>query len=203
MKLKNLLLLFSLVALLMASGGCIFSPDDSGDDGGGDDGGGLQPARTTDLMMANFKTIYEGMMATEYASLLHDGYRTVLLQDTIDEWAGGDRPLADNYFDKTAEVRIHTNMFDNLTGLDPSGNLVPPIESIEVDLLERQGSWSQVDPSLDYFGQNYPSAYRCRYSVLIHFNLPGNSRLEVDQLVDFIAIKVGDNWQMLGQIGLN
>jgi len=199
MKMKNLLLLFSLVALLAAAGGCIFSPDD-------DPEVVVQEPRpralTPDIMMDNFEDIYVDMDADDYAAMLHEGYRTVLLAETIDDWAGGDHPLSDDYFDRDAEVAIHTNMFNQLTGEDPSGNPVPPIESINVDLMEKVGTWVQVDASVEYFGQNYPASYSCRYNVLIHFNLPGNSRFEVNQQVDFYALKVGDIWYMLGQKGL-
>ncbi len=199
MKWKNLFLALGLAALLATAGGCIFSPEDDSDV--------VEPeerpqALTTDIMMSNFEDIYEKMDADAYAAMLHEGYRTVLLAETIEEWAGGDRPLANDYFDRDAEVAIHTNMFNQLTGEDAEGRSVPPIESINVDQMTRVGTWTQVDPSEEYFGQQYPAAYSCRYDVLIHLNQPGSSRFEVNQAVVFYALKVGDIWLMLGQKGL-
>ena len=111
---------------------------------------------TPDIMMQNFEDIYVDMDAEDYAEMLHEGYRTVLLEATYDDWAGGDHPLSDYFFDRDTEVTIHTNMFNQLTGSDPSGNPVPPIDSINVDLMEKVGTWVQVDPSVEYFGELYP-----------------------------------------------
>ncbi len=200
MKMKKFLLLFSLLALVAVAGGCIFSPDPEDPQTIGEPD--YQPATTPDQLMANFQQIYINMDAAAYASTLHEGYRTMLLQETIDEWAGGDRPLADNYFDRETEITIQTNMFDQLSGLDAHGNIVLPIQSVDVDVMQKLVPWSQVDSSVEYFGQNYPEAYTSRYSVLLHFNLPGSFAYEVDQEVIFYVLKVGDIWQLLGQVGL-
>lgn len=201
MKMKNLLLLFSLMTLLVATGGCIFSPDD--DNGGGETSDeGLPVAITQEIMMNNFKQIYENMEYEDYENLLHEGFRMVLLQETIDSWnEAGDRPLESEYFDKTSEAGIHYNMFNDIGGFDAHGEPVPSIDRIDVEKLDIIGSWNQIDSSVEYFGQNYPTAYTARFEVLITFHLPGNTAFQVDQDVDFITIQEDDVWYLLGQIG--
>lgn len=198
MKLKNLLMLIAMLAMLAGSAGCIFSPDDSKDPP--PEVEALPKADTPDQMMANFKVIYEDMMYDEYESLLHDDYRTVLLQTTFDEWADGDNPLAELYFDKTLETTIHRNMFDGLTGIGPGGEPIPPIDSINVTTLDKDGTWDVVEPSTEYFG-GFEGAYKAQFNVLLHFNNPDQHRYEVDQTVEFYAIQIGDEWFMLGQVG--
>lgn len=199
MKLKNLLLLFAILALLVGSTGCIFSPDD-------DEGETppvveeLPPNTTPDILMSNFKVIYEGMNAGDYEALLHHDYRTILLQDTFDDWADSDTPLEQMYFDHDSEVQIHRNMFEGLGGVNEEGTTIPPIDSISVSVMDKEGIWAPVEDSEEYFGER--GAYFARYNLLMHFYKPDGNRFEVDQTVDFFVIQGDDDmWYMLGQRG--
>lgn len=201
MKLKNLLLLVAMLALLVGSTGCLFSPDDSDDD----DTPvvpGIPAATTPDILMANFKVIYESMESTEYEAMLHPDYRTILLQSTFDDWQDSDTPLTELYFDYASEVQIHRNIFEGLGGVDETGLVIPGIDSISVSILEKEGAWDNVEESEEYFGGR--GAYFARYNLLMHFNKPDGSRFEVDQIVDFFVIQGDDDlWYMLGQRGFD
>ncbi len=198
MKLKNLLMLLATLALLVGATGCIFSPDDTGSDDGGDVG--RPPNTTPDILMRNFKDIYQEMDSGEFEAILHPDYRTVLLQETFDLWEGSDNPLTELFFDRDVEIQIHRNMFEGLGGVDESGIAQPPIDSISVDLLDKEGTWEPVEESEEYFGGR--DAYKARYNLLIHFENPDNHRFEVAQRVDFYVIQ-GSNglWTMVGQKG--
>ena len=199
MKLKNLLMLLATLALLAGATGCIFSPD-PGDPEPEDEG---RPENSTpDILMANFKDIYEEMNSDDFIDQLHTDYRTVLLQETFDAWEGSDTPLTELYFDRDLEITIHRNMFEGLGGVDEAGIAQPPIDSISVDVLDKDGTWEPVEESEDYFGGR--GAFKARFNLLIYFENPGNHRFEVDQIVDFYVIKGDDNlWTMLGQKGFS
>ena len=199
MKLKNLLLLMAMLALLVGSTGCLFSPDDSDDTDTPVDEG-LPSRITPDILMSNFKIIYESMVATDYEEMLHPDYRTILLQSTFDDWEDSDTPLTELYFDYSSEVQIHRNIFEGLGGVDEGGNTIDPIDSISVSILDKEGAWDNVEESEEYFGGR--GAYYARYNLLMHFNKPDGSRFEVAQAVDFFVIQGDDDmWYMLGQRG--
>lgn len=159
-------------------------------------------ANTPDQMMANFKMIYEGMLVGEYENQMHEGFRSIILQSTFDEWAGGDNPLTQLYFNKTLENTIHGNLFGYETGVGPGGELIPPVASINVATLDKDGTWDPVEATQEYFG-DFEGAYKARYNVLIHFNNPDQHRYEVDQTIEFYAIAVEGEWFMLGQVGFD
>lgn len=199
MKLKNLLMLLATLALLVGASGCIFSPDDPPVEP--TPGGGLDDPTTPDKLMINFKEIYEDMNSGEFEALLHADYRTVLLQETFDAWEGSDNPLTELFFDKTSEVSIHRRMFENFEGVDEAGIVQPPIDSISVDVIDRDGSWEPVEESEEYFGGR--NAYKAEYDLLIYFATTGNHRFEVGQRVFFYVIQGSDGlWKMLGQKGI-
>ncbi len=199
MKLKNLMMLLATVALLVMATGCIFSPDDSEEVKPPD---GRPDATTPDKLMANFKDIYQDMDSGDFEAMLHPDYRTVLLQATFDAWEGSDNPLTELYFDRDGEVQIHRNMFEGLGGVDEAGIAKPPIDSISVAVLDKDGTWEPVEESEEYFGGR--GAYKASYNLFINFDTTENLRFEVDQRVDFYAIQ-GSNglWKMLGQRGFD
>lgn len=200
MKLKNLLLLIIIPALLAAPTGCIFSPDDDPtptvvtED--------LPPARTPEQLLKNFRTVYAKMDATGYRDLLHDDYKMMLLPETKETWGWEDN----YYFDKTEEVAIHTKMFSGEPGHDAAGNLVHPIDSIIVDLLEIQGTWEKIEEADIDFG-GYTGGKWANYELLIQFwDADRSHKYEVQQDVNFFAVPVTEDgetiWKMLGQRGL-
>ncbi len=162
-----------------------------------EDNTSIWPSLTPDIFMSNFKLVYEDMLPEEYESMLSPDYRTVVLQYTFDDWEDSDNPLTALYFDHEQTVGIHRNLFGNVEGEDERGMVVPPIESISIAILEKEGAWQVADDSIDYFGGR--GAYFARYNLLMHFNKPNGTRFEVDQTVDFYVLQgVDDNWYLLG-----
>lgn len=199
MKLKHLLLLFAIFTLLVGSTGCIFSPDE-GDDDDPPVVVTLPKATTPTILMSNFKLTYEAMNSSDYENMLHQDYRTILLQSTFDDWAQGDNPLEEMYFDHDSEVQIHRNIFEGLGGVNEAGNTIPPIDSISVSIIDKLGAWEEVEDNEEYFGER--GAYVALYQLVMHFNKPDGSRYEVNQKVEFFIIQGSDElWYMLGQRG--
>ncbi len=143
----------------------------------------LQRALTPDILMNNFKLVYEGMAPAAYASLLSADHRTMLLPETVGDWAQSENPLPVNFFDYAQTVVIHENIFGWLCGLNSQGLPVPLVESIGISVLDKQNVWNPADPDDEYFGGR--DAYFAPYNVLMHFNKPDGSRFEVDQRIDF------------------
>jgi len=204
MKWKNLFLLVMIPALLIGPVGCIFSPDD-GD--GGDDGGGqndLPYASNPDILIQNFETIYVETRIDDFRDMLHNDYKTVLLPSTLAEWEQGGNPLAEDVFYRDDEIRIHENMFSGNSGLSPVGVVIPPIDSVTVDYIEKAGSWEPIPDGDEHFGGF--GGYWALHHVLIYFNKPDQSRYMVEQDVEFYVIPTDDNgrtkWLLLGQRGL-
>ena len=201
MKLKNLLVCSLVLALLVSVSGCLFSPDD-GDPIVNPDKE-LPFPKDPDTLMANFKTIYSDMMLDEFKDMLHTEYRTILLQATMDEWAGGDDPLTESYFTRDDEIRIHTNIFSGNSGVTPLGNPVPPVSSIDVDYLQKDGTWESIEASdPDFAGHG---GYWATFNVLLYFNNPDNHRFEINQVVEFYVAPIDEGgrekWLLLGQRG--
>ena len=98
-------------------------------------------------------------------------------------------------------LEIHANIFNDSTGLDPAGNPVSSVTGISVDLMEKVGFWTQVDPEMEHFG-DFAGTYSCRWTVLIHFNLQGFSRFELNHDVILLArpVTVGEDsgWELVG-----
>jgi len=190
----QLVLSLSLVAVLL--GGC------NSDDGQGSTGCFPIPDITTpDKLMRNFETIYYDMMIDEFEEMLHPAYRTILLQATMDEWSSSDDPLAESYFSRDDEIRIHRNIFSGNTGLSAFGDTIPPVAEIRVDLLDKGDStWEPIEDSdPDFSGHG---GYWATYQVLLYFVKPDNRQFEIDQVVEFYVAPIDDGgkekWLLLG-----
>lgn len=203
MKLRNFLPIVMLLALLVSSGGCIFSPDDDG-------GGGNIPDPTLpypnnpDQVIANFQTIYTELRIDDFRDMLHSDYKTVLLPSTLAEWEQGGNPLAADVFYRDDEIRIHENMFSGNTGLDAAGVTVPPIDSIQIDYINKTGSWEPIPETDEHFAGF--GGYWAMFNVLLYFNNPDQHRYEVRQDVEFYVVPTDDDgrtkWLLLGQRGI-
>ncbi len=156
------------------------------------------PSPTTlDQLMGNFKIALEDMTLEDLDCMIHDDFRLIVSQSTIDEWAGGSRPISLGYFDRDTMLTIHENLFGGETGIGPGGEIIPPVASINVTMLDKVGIWAIVDPATEYFG-GFPGVYKARFNVLLHFNNPNQHRYEVDQTMEFFAISENDDWKLLG-----
>lgn len=190
------------IALLSATAGCIFSPDDSGGD--------IPPPPAPELdfpgdpatLMKNFQVIYEQRAYTWYRDMLHPDYQTILQQETIDQF-----PDVGATLDLNEELRIHERMFSGDDLNDPTtGALVPGVQSISFGKLLPLDDW-QVSPPNDPI----PNAQFTTYQVDFLFDrgqdqtqisVQGNIKFYVTSRDSFHEGADRQYYQMVGQVDL-
>ncbi len=91
MKSKFFLLLAGF-ALMVATAGCIFSPDDDERDIPPPPPPVLPFPGSPDVLMANFQTIYETMDFDEYRKIMHPDFLTILQEETIIDFRMSEPP---------------------------------------------------------------------------------------------------------------
>ncbi len=200
MKSKFFLLLAGF-ALLVATTGCIFSPDDDP----GDDPPPPPPVLpfpgSPDVLMANFQTIYETMNYEEYRKIMHPDFLTILQEETIIDF-----PDVGTTLDVNEELRIHERMFSGDSLEDPDGNLVPGVNNISFSNFRALDAWI-VSPGDDII----PNAEWAPFDVDFLFDRgEGFSTLKVEGTIKFYVASrdsmhegtVQKYYQMRGQVDL-
>lgn len=156
-----MLSLATLAFLVIATGGCIFSPDS-------DTGGGGPPVTdpypfpgTEDQLMANFKKSYDDMERNVYVDdVLNDEFYFVFTE--------GSPYAPTSRWDRGAEVESVTRMFAGNGGYDTvQGVPKPGVGDVEFRTLIRLTPWEDV-PLTD---PDFPGARRALYEVEIVFVL--------------------------------
>ncbi len=88
-----------------------------------------------------------------------------------------------------------------MSGLDPRGQIVPPVQSISVEVMQLVQPWEAVPTDLPYY-RDFEGARMARYSVLMHADLATGSMFEVEEVLDFMAVPRDPDqrsiWQLLG-----
>lgn len=192
-------LLPALTVLLLVQPGCFLSPDE------GDDDNVTPPVvlpfpGTKDLVMANFKTIYENMDIAGFRNLLHPDYLCFLQQSTIDAF-----PDVGETLDINEELQIHERMFSGQSGTDAQGGLTNPISSIVFAEPEQVTNWAR-SPADD----RIPNADFARFNVLFEFIRTGDTILQVKGDIIFYLTSrdslhegiTKPYYQMIGQVDL-
>lgn len=201
MSARRILCLAAAFALMMAATGCIFSPDDEG--GGGDPPPPpqLQFPDSPAKLMSNFQQTYEDRNFDWYVEMLHPNYKTVLQQETIDQF-----PDVGEFLELDEELHIHERMFSGNDLTDPNGEFVPGVAGIAFNRFEPMDAW-RMSPADDPI----PNAYFAPFDVDILFDRgQGHSFMSVKGQIRFYATsrdslyegEVRDYYQMAGQVDL-
>ena len=132
-------------------------------------------AGSEDQVIANFRTVYEGMDFASFPDLMHPDFIMVLQPGTMEEF-----PDLGPTLDLAEETRIAERMFSGEPVTDPTGYLVPGIASIAFPVFERQGAWSDTPPT-----DPIPDSRSALYDVTILFQRTGYSTLRVEGLMKF------------------
>jgi len=194
-------LLLAAFTLLIATAGCIFSPDDEGDD--------LPPPPpkvmpwpgSPDQLMINFQTIYETRDFDEYRVIMHPDFLTILQTETTTEF-----PDVGTTLDVNEELRIHERMFSGEAVTDPKGDLVPGVLSISFSKFQALDAWT-MSPWDDII----PLAEWATFEVEFLFDRGQTfSTLKVQGLIKFYVTSKDSvyqgaprqYYQMIGQVDL-
>ena len=103
---------------------------------------------TAEILVSNFKTVYEDMWIDELIDLLDEDFKMILSEPTQELFDGSIGP----WFNFTDMVIIHRNMFGGNPGVDARDNIVHPIASIEIDLMEQTEGWAAIPAGDEHFG---------------------------------------------------
>jgi len=198
---SKIFLLLAAFALMFATAGCIFSPDDDPDKP-------IPPGPVTlpfpgspDQLMANFQTIYETRDYDQYRKIMNPDFLTILQQATTDEF-----PDVGTTLDVNEELRIHERMFSGDAVTDPNGDLVPGVVSISFSKFRALDAWA-TSPSDDII----PNAEWAPWEVEFLFDRGQNfSTLKVDGTIKFYVTgrdslfegSIRKYYQMIGQVDL-
>ncbi len=181
------LMLLLLGVVVLATPGCIFSPDDTKDPTPG--GGTEYPAPLTpSILMDNFDTAYSEMDIAGYRALLDDRFLFFFN-------SGGE------FWTKEEDLISMDNMFSGQARTNSEGDLTDAISEIAVDLLLIREAWEPVSVSHPHFGDIagvQKSLYQVRF-VLRHVG----GTITVESLQTFFAVpKTIDGvtkWYLIGQ----
>jgi len=139
MRLQSMFLT-SVLILMIALSGCIFSPDDD------DSGGGTEPVDypfpdEPDVLMQNVVDIHSNMDFTAYSEMIHDDYRFVMLPETVEQYS---YPV--DYLTREEDLDGAENMFNAISGFDIT--------------LTGQGSWETESEQHIYFAGALKRVYQ-------------------------------------------
>jgi hypothetical protein len=141
-----------------------------------------------DALMMGFRQAFDDMDLELLATLIHPDFKGMLTASTLAEWASAGSPLLFTYFERDTVVAIHENIFAGETGRRPSGDTVPPVHSIEVDLLSKATEWEAISAGDEHFGGQ--GGYWALFHLNISFYLPDGSRFNVQQDIEFYVVPV-------------
>ncbi len=132
---------------------------------------------TEDMVIQNFRVAYEDMDFVALQNLLHPDFVTFLQEQTIAQFPDVGRTL-----DRDQEIRIAQRMFSGQPVTDPDGKLIAAISSVEFQILEQQGVWTDTGPN-----GVIPNARAALFDVLFIFDRPGDSTLPAQGQIRFFV----------------
>ena len=152
-------------------------------------------------LMKNFEAIYTEQLTDSLADLLHPDFQMILPSETCELLS---RPI-DAALDRAEMIAIHSNMFSGQPGRDESGNAIPAVDRIVIDVLEPQGAWIPITDETQFFSE-YEGLW-ANYKISVQFyNTEQTLEYEVQQRVNFYVAEAmpGGNaeFQLLGIQGL-
>ncbi len=184
---------------LMATAGCIFSPDTPSDK--------PQPppppprfAGSADSLMANFKDAYSGMDIEKYREVLHTDFRFIF--NPIDVTRLN---LPTSFITRAEDIATTTNMFSGNTIIKPAPeDPVPGVSKITITQLDRVGVWTDIgadDP-------DFPNTERAVYNLEMNiyrvdnattFLIRGQQEFYVSHRDSTVSGQVKPYYQLRGQ----
>lgn len=156
------------------------------------------PSAVPNGLVQEFGSAYANILTDSLSELLHPDFQMILPSETCELW---NRPN-DTTLDKAEFTSINHNMFSGQAGQDVSGNYVPAVGSIVMNVLEPLGEWIPITPETGFFGE-YEGLW-ASYDIHIYFISPEQTpTFEVRQQVKFFVAEVEDDDGIgLGLLGI-
>lgn len=194
-------LLLAAFALMIAPSGCIFSPEDDPKPKPDPQPQELPFPGSPDVLMSNFRAIYETRDFDEYQKIMHPDYLTILQQETIDEF-----PDVGETLDVNEELRIHQRMFSGDAVTDPNGDLVPGVTTISFSRFINQTTWA-VSPPTDIIPNAEWALFEVEFlfdrgSTFSTLSVKGNIKFYVTSRDSMHEGSLRQYYQMIGQVDL-
>lgn len=150
-----------------------------------------------DLLMANFRTLYDRQVAPLVDDMLGPAHVSYLDSTAIQAY-----PTAGTSLTRDNELISIARLFDGEAVTDPLGNTVAPVGRISFATLEKLTDWAVAGES-----DRVPGAQRATYAVSMFLNRWEGDDLQVDSVVDFYAAPrdslheevLQDYWQLVAQ----
>ena len=153
---------------------------------------------TPDKLMSNFKKAYGEMFMNEYRNTLHSDFKFFYQQADIDNLG-----LGSDHHNQDEELQISDHIF--------SGNPSPSsgeagVSSIDFNFLEAATTWE------DSFNPDFPGARRALFQIILFFERPASTTIEVQGNQEFYVIArdsvqddatIKDYFQLVGQVDLS
>ena len=160
------------------------------------------PAATTpEQLVDNFVGAYETMAIDALSGQLDDRFLMVLSTETQFEWGWS----TDFHFDASIFVAAHTQMFRGDPGSDADGNIVHPIDRIDIDVFEQLAAWEPVPAEDPHFGSTADLYTHYRVN-LEYFNADLSHKFEVQQNVAVYLSEIDNSgtteYRLVGLRGL-
>lgn len=156
---------------------------------------------TPDILMGNFQFAYETMSSTDLANAMHPQSMMVLQQSTRNTF-----PDVGATLDHTELTRIIERMFSKQDVVDPSGELVPGVATIEFQAFQRVSAWTRSLP-----GDVIPDTECALYGIQVRvdrgqnysvINVGGNIRFYVSHRDSTVAGVTRPYYRIIGQADL-
>lgn len=153
---------------------------------------------TPDKLMANFKKAYDEMDIEGYREILEAAYKFFFQQADIDNLG-----LTFDYWERDDELQSAANIFSG----DPSPSSGEAgVSDIDFNFLEAATVWE------DSVNPDFPGARRALYQVILFFERPGTTTIEVQGRQEFYVTShdsvqeddfIKDYYQVVGQVDLS
>lgn len=155
----------------------------------------IQPPIDPEALMQNFAIIYEDMLLDELGDFLHPDFHLALLPGTIADWGLPQGTTVE----KDQMLRIHGNMFSGQQGSNEYGDIINPLDNIEVSLFERTGLWINAPVDDPLFTGTKMAPYAVR---LFFMDNTGGHAFEVSQAMNFYVGQTEEGWYLQGIEGI-
>lgn len=172
----------ALIGTLLLWGGC------SDDKGRWDIPGSPVTATSAEEVLEYFQQAYTAMDAEILDRILAPDFRLNLEPETLTAWAGTYNPLTTDFFDRDAMLEMSSRLVFQFAGSRPDGEVLAPVVSIAVPLLEQLTHWQPLTGGSLMAG-DVSSGKTARFALFMDLELADDSHISVAQTLDLAIVR--------------